>query len=584
MNAQFLLSEDFTSPWNPSSTGWVIQNLSSPTSTTSWFQGNPNVFSAFNGTPPDYVGANYNSTSGSSPGTISNWLITPSVNLSNGLLVQFATRVAANPATYPDRLEVYMSTAGNGTNVGTTATSLGTFSTLLVSVNPSLTTTGYPGTWTIYTATISGLSGVTPGRIGFRYYVTNAGPSTSAVNSDYIGLDAVRIGVACAATVPSYTICSGTSATLTANGAGAGATFTWAPTAGSNSALVVNPTSTTVYTLNYSEGGNPCPAVTSTVTIGAQLSVSITAQTSNTVCTGRTVTLTANAAASTFSWSTGATAPTTTYVVNSNTSIVVGALNGNCVGTNTINLTALPNPTISATVSPTNICSGSTFTLTGTGASTYIWFNTATTGFTSNPQPLIAGAAGPRSYTLAGFGANGCGVGILVNFTVNGNPTVTASSSSPTVCTNGTVTLTGSGASTYAWSGGGTSTSNPFTFTAGATASTQNFSVIGTSTAGCKDTAAVSVSVVACPSGTTGINETSLSGTSIYPNPFTTDVHIAELNGSVEIYNALGQMVSAAVVSGSTSIKTTDLAKGIYVVKAYNSSGELVKTVKLLKN
>src|SRR5690349_22796851 len=80
LKSQVTFSEDFTSPFG--AIGWSIQNLSSPTSTLAWFQGNgAGVFPAYNGGPNDYVAANYNNTSGSNPGTISSWLITPTINL-----------------------------------------------------------------------------------------------------------------------------------------------------------------------------------------------------------------------------------------------------------------------------------------------------------------------------------------------------------------------------------------------------------------------------------------------------------------------------------------------------------------------
>ena len=56
-----------------------------------------------------------------------------------------------------------------------------------MTINPSLVTGVYPTAWTQYTITISGLAAPTSGRIAFRYFVTNGGPS--GANSDYIGID-----------------------------------------------------------------------------------------------------------------------------------------------------------------------------------------------------------------------------------------------------------------------------------------------------------------------------------------------------------------------------------------------------------
>ena len=57
----------------------------------------------------------------------------------------------------------------------------------MLTINPNLTTSGYPNVWTQFNATVSGLGAPTNGRFAFRYFVTNAGPNAN--NSDYIGID-----------------------------------------------------------------------------------------------------------------------------------------------------------------------------------------------------------------------------------------------------------------------------------------------------------------------------------------------------------------------------------------------------------
>ena len=84
-------------------------------------------------------------------------------------------------------MQVRISTNGASTNVGTTNISVGDFTTTVIDINPGLTTTGYPTVYTQYTFTISGLAGPTTGRIAFRYFVTNGGPT--GTNSDAIAID-----------------------------------------------------------------------------------------------------------------------------------------------------------------------------------------------------------------------------------------------------------------------------------------------------------------------------------------------------------------------------------------------------------
>ena len=168
--------------------GWVMQNLSQPgPGTTGWFQGSTAAFTSQSGAANSYIAANYDNGTGTS--TLSNWLLTPPLTLQNGATMTFWTRTVTAPAL-PDRLQVRMSTNGTSTNVGATATSVGDFQTLLLDINPTYTLTDYPNTWTQFTVTVSGLGSPTTGRMAFRYFVENGGPT--GANSDYIGIDTVQ--------------------------------------------------------------------------------------------------------------------------------------------------------------------------------------------------------------------------------------------------------------------------------------------------------------------------------------------------------------------------------------------------------
>ncbi|NLG21800.1 MAG: S8 family serine peptidase, partial [Actinomycetales bacterium] len=160
------LSEGFEDVEGLPAAGWAIINNSEPVGELSWFQGNADVFPAHEGDAADYAAANFNNTGDS--GDISSWLITPELDLVNGSELSFVTRAAENPSDYPDRLEVRLSTAGDSTDVGTGYEGVGDFDTVLLSVNPDLTDTGYPGDWAEFTLTIDGLEAPATGRIGFR--------------------------------------------------------------------------------------------------------------------------------------------------------------------------------------------------------------------------------------------------------------------------------------------------------------------------------------------------------------------------------------------------------------------------------
>ena len=166
----------------PLPVNWASQNLSNPVGATGWFQGNVGVFPG--NTAPGYIAANFNNTTGAN--IISNWLFAPNVTLKNGDRFTFFTRTTTG--TFPDRLQVRMSTNGASVNAGATNTSVGDFTTLLLDINPTYTSTGYPTAWTQFTINLSGLppAGIS-GRLAFRYFVEGAGPA--GLNSDYIGID-----------------------------------------------------------------------------------------------------------------------------------------------------------------------------------------------------------------------------------------------------------------------------------------------------------------------------------------------------------------------------------------------------------
>lgn len=180
------INEGFSNVAGLTAAGWNQQNLSTPIgSNPNWVQGDPvNMPFSANSLPANsYIAVNYNSVAGTA--TISNWLISPMLNLNNGDVITFYTR--GTGSIYADNLQVRLSTNGSSTNVGASNISVGDFSNLLLEINPTLNAALYPSVWTQYTITISGLASPTTGRIAFRYYVPNGGPS--GANSDLIGID-----------------------------------------------------------------------------------------------------------------------------------------------------------------------------------------------------------------------------------------------------------------------------------------------------------------------------------------------------------------------------------------------------------
>ena len=163
--------------------GWAFRNNSQPIGIVGWAQGNATRFTAHLGPINSFIAAERQNGGGG--GTISNWMMTPPLTLRNGATMSFYTRTMSQ-SQFPDRLQVRMSTNGTSIDVGTTATSLGDFTTLLLDINPTYTTSGYPRSWTKFTVTINGVASPLIGRLAFRYFADNLNAA------QYIGIDTVQ--------------------------------------------------------------------------------------------------------------------------------------------------------------------------------------------------------------------------------------------------------------------------------------------------------------------------------------------------------------------------------------------------------
>lgn len=154
-------------------------------------------------------------------------------------------------------------------------------------------------------------------------------------------------------------------------------------------------------------------------------------------------------------------------------------------GTFTTCLTTPPPPTVS--VNSTSICAGQSVTLTATPSTaggTYLWSNGATT-----PTITVTPNA-TTSYSVT-YSNNGTASG-SGTVTVNPAPTINGGQDQ-TVCQGATVTLTGTGGTSYTWDNG---ISNGVGFVANATTI---YTVTGTDANGCQGTDQVTVTVNASP-------------------------------------------------------------------------------------
>jgi hypothetical protein len=191
-------TEEFDSVYKLSTKGWVIKD-NTPSSNksgmgASWIQGQfgPDKGGAWHGFTAysyttwrdEYV---YSYITSSSPVTISSWLITPVLSVKNGDKISFYTR-SDTTGSCTERLQVLMNKSA-AESVGNHFSSVCSYNTVLLDINPGQTVNGYPTAWTKYEYTFSGITGKTDTRIAFRHYVA----STS--NAKGIGIDLFKFEV-----------------------------------------------------------------------------------------------------------------------------------------------------------------------------------------------------------------------------------------------------------------------------------------------------------------------------------------------------------------------------------------------------
>ncbi|MBK9328251.1 MAG: M36 family metallopeptidase [Sphingobacteriales bacterium] len=393
--------------------------------------------------------------------------------------------LTGNPATTPALFSTTTYTV-TGTASGCTNTAVATVSVssgLNVTVNsPTIcagqTATLTPNGATSYTWTggLSGNPATTPALTGTTTY-TVTGSRWSCTGT---AIATVTVTALPTVTVNSPTICSGQTATLTANGA---TSYVWTGGLSGNPATTPALTSAATYTVTGTADGCSKTAVAS-VSVTALPTVTVN---SPTICSGQTATLTAGGATS-YTWTGGLSGnPATTPALTGTTTYTVTGTAGGCSKTAVATVTVTPLPTV--TVNSPTICSGQTATLTAGGATSYTW----TGGLTGNPATTPA-LTNTTTYTVTGT-ASGCTNTAVATVNVSSGLNVTVNS--PTICAGQTATLTPNGATSYTWTGG--LSGNPATTPA--LTGTTTYTVTGSSGA-CTGTAIATVTVTALPTVT----------------------------------------------------------------------------------
>ena len=258
---------------------------------------------------------------------------------------------------------------------------------------------------------------------------------------------------------------------------------------------------------------------------------------SNTICPNQTFTVTATSGAASYAWSPAplsTSSNTAVYNNISSTSVISTTALGYCGSTATVALT-MSVVAVAVSVNSPTICSGTSTILTASGATSYTWNTGATTASISvNP-------ASTTIYTVTGTS------GICTNnktSTVTVNPTPTVVVTNTSICNGSSVTLSASGATTYSWNTGATTSSITVS-----PASSTVYTVTGTTNA-CVNTQTVSVSVNPIPTTTASTTGTlTCSSLSVTLNSTLAGVNYtwtAPSGGSVATANAQNTSASGA--------------------------------------
>lgn len=362
-----------------------------------------------------------------------------------------------------------------------------------------------PGAWTLLgTYTLNGVAAtptymavgslIIPPGSTYGIYVQYDAIYTTASSSYSNGTLTLNAGVGLCGAF------SGANSPRTFNGivhynTGSNATYMWSPSASLNNSSISNPiatpSSTTTYTVTATSNG--CSSSSSrTITVNPLPSVS--AGPNQTICSGSGVSLNGSGA-STYAWNNGVTNGVAFTPASTQTYTVTGTAANGCTGTAQTTVTVNAAPILSINASTNTVCGGTPVTLTASGANSYSWNNGISNGVAFTPNTT-------QTYTVTGTAANGCTGTAQTTVNVNAAPTLSISASANTVCAGTAVTLTGSGANSYSWNNGVT---NGVTFYPNGT---QTYTVTGTNSNGCSNTASTTVTVLSNPVANAGSSQT----------------------------------------------------------------------------
>jgi len=296
------------------------------------------------------------------------------------------------------------------------------------------------------------------------------------------------------ATVDPIEICLGESAIFTGGGAD---TYVW--DGGVTDGVTFTPLTAGTFTftvIGSIDAG--CSNSSSVDLIVNDLPLVIATASPTEVCLGESIVFT-GAGADVYTWDGGLVdgIAFTPVIAETATYTVIGTdLATGCENSASVDVTSYPNPIVTATATPSEICLGESILFNGGGADSYTW-----DGGIIDGTPIIPAAIGTFTYTVVGYlGPIFCEATNSVTITVHELPIVTATVTPDEICLGESVIFKGEGALSYNWDGDMIDDEEytpiePGIFT---------YTVVGTNEWGCENSATVTLTVNDLPDLTAG--------------------------------------------------------------------------------
>ena len=172
------------------------------------------------------------------------------------------------------------------------------------------------------------------------------------------------------------------------------------------------------------------------------------------ICIGQSATLSAQGAIN-YTWTSATqTVFTPNFTVTPSapgvTTYTVRKANSSCVDTKMISITTNSLPTVSAVALPSQVCALQPATLSIAGGQSYTWTAPGTPTYNFNGATPVVYPLASSLYTVAASDGT-CITVTTLSLTVDPNPTISITASSPTACIGQSVTLTANGGNSYTW-------------------------------------------------------------------------------------------------------------------------------------